>query len=477
MNAWALLVVSADKQSDTIEHQDASLTEISTANRWEIERKFRGVSTGKDGPRKIVRKMLAEMKALPAESRPAWLLMTRLDRVGREAIECQIVLSEILKLGVRVWTREGGEERGDKAMERFVSAAKFFVAEQENEVRRDKMLAVHRRRRDLGLPAGHKRPYGLTAGPDGHDVPVEGAAEIVASIFAMRADALGYEAICNRIKDTAPPHRLRNGDTIEVRWTPRRIREMLQNRSYIGPIIDEVAFHRAHVVAERVGRSWPARKLPWPLSGAVRCYCGYAVHGRASGRVGDRRYYVCAARWNHGGKLRFVRAEKLEERFVALLADLGQHPERIETYRAAATNLPSAKLLDRALAENRSAIAELNQQRERVWEMNAAGTVRDEDVQERLDTLARLRDEKITRSSEIEMQRALAIAATRRTADTTALISKAVALYGEATDDERRALARAIALDLGGLCIEQDGALGVRTPVSSGKLERHQIRM
>jgi DNA invertase Pin-like site-specific DNA recombinase len=200
-NAWLLATVSAELQVETLPYQQAWGTDVARSNGWTIMRTFSGVGTGKHGPRRLVRELLAALRA-EAEP-PQWLLMVRLDRIGRDALECQIALRDIHALGVRVWTREGGEEKGDTAMERFVSTVRLYLAEQENEVRRDKALAVYKRKRAAGQAIGNKRPYGLTFGPDGRYAVDDERARVVREIFRLRLAGHGLQQPSGRDETTA----------------------------------------------------------------------------------------------------------------------------------------------------------------------------------------------------------------------------------------------------------------------------------
>lgn len=196
-----------------------------------------------------------------------YLLMTRLERLGRgDVIETQIVLRDLRELGVKIWTRDGGEERIDSAMEQLISAAKSAVAAHENENRRDKAVAVYKRERAAGLAIGNKRPYGLTIGPDGKDVAVEPQAEAVRMAFALRNEGMGYHAIDKRLSSVAAPQRFKNGKEQPVRWNSYRLRILLANRAYVGTVIDELTFARAQHVREQIARTvTPSnRRHPWP---------------------------------------------------------------------------------------------------------------------------------------------------------------------------------------------------------------------
>lgn len=472
-SAWALLVVSSEKQSETVPHQRAWADETANAKGWVIDRAgdFEGVSTGKDRARKIVLKMLAELRALELEQRPAWLMMIRLDRLGRDGLECQVVLSEIHDLGVKVWTRDGGEELGDTAMQRLVSAVKLFGAEQDNEVRRDKIAAVYRRRRAAGVPLGNRRPYGLIRTSDGGTAVVEDQAAAVRRAFELRLTGLGYLAIARRLMDTAAPRRRKDGSEVPIHWGQVPVKRLLRTEAYIGTIVDEMTFHRAQIVAADLGARYRNLTTPvrrWPLTGALRCYCGRTMRGSTGGRLksGDRiRHYRCSGRtWNHGDTPFSLRAERAEEQFEALLDSLVADPDLV--HRRANELSPSPALLDRALRELRGEIAGLDRLRQSAWDLHAAGKIRGELVEVRIDELAAQRTEFEARVAELERQRVRAMAVEHEEQLATQTIRRAQRAWRSpaATIEAQRTVAMAVARFVGGLYIDIEGRLKMGRP-------------
>jgi DNA invertase Pin-like site-specific DNA recombinase len=469
VSAWALLAVSSDSQADTLQHQRAWANEEATKQGWTIDRFFEGVSSGVAGPRRLLRDLIAELRSLPADARPSWLLMVRADRVGRgRLVESQVVLHEIGDLGVRIWTRDGGELKLDSATDQIIAAVKAGLATLENEVRRDKATAVYRRKRIAGEPIGNKRPYGLALGPSG-DAAIEDQAEAVRAAFAMRAEGQGYHAIALRMAEIAPPVRYKKSGEHAMKWTTHRLRRMLANRSYVGPIIDELMFRRVQSVSADLARAATpgTHRHPWPLTGTIRCYCGSMLIGQATGKESKFRYYTCRATWNHNGHFRLNPAASIEAQFIELLRDLAVDPLLVAHYRR--TNLAPASpaLLRRSLRSMRAELATLDQRRDRVWEMHEKGLVRDNDVQVRLDTLSERRVEVVDQIGRIETQVAIAEEASRQSADVDAIFAEAVATYENAAVDDQRRIARTVALMLGGLTIEENRSLVVRRPTAA----------
>lgn len=476
--AWAVLAVSSEKQLETLAHQEAMAEEVASRNGWSLERVFgrgrEGVGSGKRGVRAIMVTVIAELQALEPEQRPTWLWMRRVDRTGRgRAAESLLALHAIADLGVRIWDHDTGEVRLDTAEGEIIAGLKAGLARLENEVRSKKSRAAIARKRAAGIPVG-RVPYGLQRDPSGRYVVQEPQAEAVRRAFALRIEGVGSVRIAHQLAQASAPYPYAKGER-PVRWSPLRVMRLLQNRAYVGTIVDEVTFERAQRIAAELGRATAPAGYPWPLSGAVRCYCGRNMIGNRTGRNRAFPYYVCRASWHHEGKLRMVRAEQLEARFVALLDDLVETPALVEQYRRRPEG-PSPALLERAIRAARHRLDESARQRTAVWDLHAKGLVRDEEVQARLDALAVQRDEIGAELAGLERQRAAALAASQDLADAQNTLKRAREAWEGATDEERRGIARVVAVQLGGLCVEPDGTLSTRYPEDPHAQSRRRRR-
>ena len=148
-SAWAYRVVSSEDQSDTLPHQLAWAKDTAEKQGWTLTRIFDGVASGKTGVRSKFEEMLTALKGLSKEQRPKYILLTRLDRIGRgDLTRSMVALQSVRELGPKVWSREeNGEVKVDGAMLQLIAAVKFAVAAQENEVRIDKAKATYVQRR------------------------------------------------------------------------------------------------------------------------------------------------------------------------------------------------------------------------------------------------------------------------------------------------------------------------------------------
>lgn len=467
-----MLAVSSDAQAETLPHQQRMAEQTAEAKGWRLERVLgagrEGVGSGKSGPRAIVVRLIAELTAVPKEQRPAWVWMRRVDRTGRgRAAESLVALHEIADLGVRIWDHDSGEVRLDTAEGEIIAGLKAGLARLENEVRAGKARAGNDRRRQAGKPIGNRRPYGLTNGPDGFDVVVEEQAAAVRMAFAMRLEGHGYKTISLRMIAIAPPQNFRRRpEARSIAWSPQAVRRLLGTRAYIGTVIDEFTFRRAQQIRESLTTRFPsrARKHPWPLAGALRCPCGMGLVGVTGGgsrpdRSRKFRYYVCRKIVNHAGRTQNHRADHIEEQFRALLADLDASPQLIAQYRRANVPTTSPALLRQTLRAARAELATLEQRRIRVWEMNEAGHVRNEDVQVRLDELSAARDGLNEQVAAIEMQLAAAESSATTLADSAAVIALAAKTFDDAEDADQRRIAREVGAVLGGLYVGPDHLL------------------
>jgi DNA invertase Pin-like site-specific DNA recombinase len=477
--AWALAVVSSDAQAETLQHQVKWAHEAAKRNGWRITRVVEGVASGKEGPRKLVRDLLADLRALEPQSRPAQLLMIRTDRLGRgSVIDAQVVLRDILALGCGVFTRDDGPVRLDSGTDELISAAKLAVARIENDVRSDKARAVVRRKLESGEAFG-RSPYGLTRNGK-KDVADPLRAPVVREAFKMRLAGAGLEVIGKRLRAIAPAHKYKDKTAKHptgertVHWGAQRVSRLLSNRSYVGTIVDEATFVRAQRVAGILTNAprihERRRRYDWPLSGALRCYCGSSMSGIPCGAEPYRyRYYSCKSRWNHEEKLRLVRADSLEEQFVSLLGRLRASPSLIIRYRKRASSASSPRLLERSLKQLSDKLSDVDRRRDAAWELHAQGKVRAEDVQERLDKLTGERSDLQAQIGDLREQLAIASEATRRNDDVEKLFERAPALFAKATEPQQRQLARAVALALGGFTVDKAGKLQIGKPAGAKK--------
>lgn len=461
--AWALCVVSSSKQEETLPFQRGWVEAEAKGKGWRLHDVFEGVASGKDGSRSLVRDILKKLRATEPDARPQWLLMIRSDRIGREMVESQIVLRDLKQLGVKVWTRDQGELKLDTTMGKVYAAMQAGLAEQENMVRQDKMRNFRKQKREAGLQVG-KAPYGILR-EKGIDSPDPKRANVVKEAFTLRLQGKGYGAIGQRLTAIAPPHQYKKSSKV-VHWSAQRVKKLLKNHAYVDAgLIEEATFVRAQKVAstltyDRTGDN--RRKHPWPLSGVLTCYCGRSLIGAA---YGTNRYYGCKAKWNHGQKLRLVRADELEAQFVDLLGRLDASPQLIKRYRTRAVAPVSTPALERTLRDNNAKLADLAKRREKVWDLFESGDIRKEAIQERLDKLDEQREKLQSELEEAREQLALAKELARGQQDAEDLMRRAVKIFQKADTDSQNEIAKALRLTLGAFVVDAEKKLQVGSAI------------
>jgi len=452
-NVWTYLVVSSELQAGTLKHQEDWAVRTARANGWTVTQTFKDVSSGRDGIRKLLDALLARLEQTPKPQRPGRILMIRIDRLGRglglEGIEA---LARLHRLGVTIHTRDDGDVRLARASDTLMPVLKSIVAGLENEARRDKAKAVIERRRRAGQVTTNKRPYGLRLDENRKDVPDEPRADVVRLAFELACNGFGYSAIGKRLTKIAPEARWKSGRAYPVNWTNDRVRKMLMNKTYCGTIVDELTWHRAHAFTYRIrskGRN------EWPLTGALRCFCGKTLIGSSRGSP-PQRVYRCHAIATHGKNIT-ISANLLERQFAELLKRLYVSPQLVDEYALmpGSTHEKEA-MLDARISDLRRGLSAISAERTHCWELNRAGHVRDADLQGRLDDVA-IRERQLRADLRVaEDERALVSAAREERSRADELVRDAASLWSAATTEDKRRLSQAVSRALGGLMVGSD---------------------
>ena len=271
--AWLLAVVSSDEQADTLDFQESWAHEVADANDWAITRTWKGVSTGKNGARKILKDLLAELRELPKASRPGRVLLVRIDRLGRgDGLEAIASIAEIKRLGVGIFTRDDGEVKLERASDLLLPALKSIQAGIENEVRSDRIRAGHVRRKARGLHNGNP-PYGAIL-LDGKPIAYDPEAILTRQLLALREQGWGYDRLAAYAAEHALPKRLKDGKTRRYKWGRSTIQRLLWCKTLRGVVVDAVTFDRVQLTTK--GHCFTTRRVqswPFPLAHAARCDC------------------------------------------------------------------------------------------------------------------------------------------------------------------------------------------------------------
>jgi len=333
ITVWSYAAVSSSPQEATLDDQRQWASETATRNGWVVTREFSGVGSGAKGPRDLLSNLIDELERTPKAGRPQRVLMIRIDRVGRMALDCIAAVARLRKLGVVLHTRQDGDVKLETALDSLRPIFELVTAEMENTARSDKWKAVHARRRAAGKHVGTV-PYGVIL-VDGKAVPYEPEAQIVRQIFSLAEQHWGYTRLARWARVNAPPKRTNDGGEKPSRWSASSIRSMLISKTLRGLVVTEEQWQRTTAARESDFRARAPKRWEWPLQGAVRCTCGKLLSGHCSGESKYRtRYYVCRhhtlapAATSHPGH----RADKLEAQFVQLLRSLRADPTLVDPF-------------------------------------------------------------------------------------------------------------------------------------------------
>ena len=490
--AWAYCVVSSEGQSDTLPHQLAWCRDVAARQTWTITRELSDVSSGKYGSRDAYQKMLADIRALPTDKRPEWVLMIRLDRVGRgdNLAHVQVTLSDLYDLGCKVFTREDGAIPMDSAMSQLIAAIKLAVAQQENSVRTDKLMASYARRRQLRatdptVSVTTRPPYGLLY-DNGKLRAKEPEDAAVRRAYELRLQGYGFHRIGQFLANEAPPLSRKNGKSEYQKWNGDRVSRLIRQEMYRDVLVDAATWHRAQRNKRPLVQS--SRRHEWPLGGgALRCECGTPLTGLTgntnNGTGAKRFYYSCSDRRRaHGtkGKAKFVvhRKERIEEQFVALLGRLSASRELTARFAAdSGTTDESERELRKRTVQLRTEVGALPGRRERLFAALEAGAMDNADFAQRLTQLKereqRAQAELASAEAELAAERARVVSA----AEAWQLVRATKAVWERASTDEQQAMARVLGAALGGITVDIEGRLSVsrNLKVSGGELSRSPL--
>jgi hypothetical protein len=458
--------------------QKAWAARLAAEKGWRITDTFEGVSSGATGVRSLLDKLLTKLAATPKGQRPARVILTRIDRLGRGlGIEAIAALAEIRKLGVILHTRQDGDVTINRAADAITPMLRAVTGALENEARRDKALAIYDRKRRDGKVVGNRAPYGLRI-INGEYATDKDAAIAVRQAFSMRAKGTGYHSIAKRMNEVAPPQAFRNGSQRMVRWTQNRVLRLLTNEAYrISRLVDEITWKRARAQTTFGVRDHLKRKHPWPLSGALQCQCGRTLIGHSTSHGARVRYMKCTATWAHQGRYILHPAGGLEADFEKLLVSLRATPSLIQKHALGAqlANARNRRSLESERARLLAAIAAVEKKRALTWGLFESGKVREADVQPRLDSLRSDQEELFASLRDVTARLDVFEASSARIADIAAVVASAATLWkraGAAGDvDRQKALARAISRRLGGLTVRLDHRLHI-----GGSIDDHPQR-
>lgn len=467
---WVLAVVSDVGQAESLPHQLKWAEETAAENGWTVTRKpySKAGSSGREGVRALVQQMMDDLNATPAAQRPERILMIRQDRLGRgDSLDTIATLAQFKKLGVTIHTREAGDVVVSRAIDAAMPMLRSLTAAIENDVRIDKANATYNRRRrakadDPRIAVSNYLPYGLTF-QNGYMAVKEPEAGFVRQVFKLRAEGLGCYTIANKLRDKAPPMEMKEGPPRAFRVNSDSIARMLKKQEYVDAgLIDRKIWNK---VQKRNDRNTPRkpRKYEWPLTGALKCECGYSLSGMTSQPRQTRYFwYVCRDRQNIHGGLKAFPKDDIEEQFIVFLKTLRKVPSvaALVKGRGAEDTAERRKDIMKQLSALHGELGQIPQQMERVWAAFDKGEIAGQMVQARIESLqARQREaQRVVDGLERELG---AMNARQAEADQAVEIIEGVdAVWAKSKPADQKVLAKQVA-DLlgGGLIVTLDGTL------------------
>ena len=478
--AWAYLVVSTSEQRDTLDHQRQWAEETASTHGWRIERVFSDATSGRKGVRKLLARLVTELRSTPKDERPSRVLMIRLDRVGRGSIvDSQVALREIHLLGSIVHTRDGGDEKVDGPMNELINAAKFAVASFENAVKAEKMRSAHARWKREGRHFGPP-PYGTEKDSEHRLIVKEPQAGFVRKAFELRAAGAGYIRIARDVGRYAPPQGTYAGKPRSSTWHPHSVTQLLKCRSYRGLVVDEDLFDRVQMVRNPDWKLTRTSKVyPWPLSGILRCECGWTMAGVACGSMTHRvRRYTCRHPRYHGFDHRpSVRADVAEAWFLDRLRGLGAKPELLSDARRARAAGDVGNLRE-AISTARVELTEVERLRGMAWGLQGDGRIAAAELARRLDDLSVKRSDLLARIDSAERDLAVAVAESTIVADAAQILAQAADQWSAAPWDSQKEIARLVAVAVEGISFDGNRLVfGVDTegPTDASSSKRNAV--
>jgi hypothetical protein len=468
--AWAFLVVSDPQQAESLRDQETWAKETAAERGWVLTRTIAGVSTGRDGPRKLALGMISELEALEAAQRPCRVVMIRLERLGRgDGLEAMEAFLRLRRLGIVVHTRLDGDVDAHRASELLMPVLRFFIGGMENEVRRDKLLSLYERRRqarltDPTIALSAMAPYGLRY-DHGRLVPVAGQANVVRCIFELRCRGYGHGLIAKRIGSLATPMVSKSGRERRRSFSSDAVRAVVINPRYRGTIVSDELW----LEAQKPARAFtPARgHYEYSMGGALRCECGEALVGnRASGNRSmpprPHLYYQCRNAPAHDGHMKHHRCERIDAQFVELLKRLRAEDELVTSYLRCDGFDERQTTLQTRLSVLRADVADFDDRRRTIMSAYEDGRIPSKDLKWRLGELRAKHAEARDQIGQLERELAAVEIQRKHGEHVRALLDSAADLWLSAPIEERRALAKAVCACFGGCVVTIDGTLVLR---------------
>lgn len=342
------------------------------------------------------------------------VLLTTVDRLGRDTAEGIIALRKLEKAGAR--PEFLSQSFDDTPEGRFTFQVFLAVAELERGLIARRTNAGRQRKVKQGAYMCNQIPYGYRR--DGANLkPHAWEAETIRWVFAWCIAGDGLQGICNRLRGLhiQPPS---NGPKPARDWHASSIHRLLTNRRYAGEahygdlsmgcpaIVDRATFDAAQAALKaRKAFSGPRPKHAYLLKGRVFCrICGHLFYvdtsskGKAMYRCGGiKKHYAVPS--HEGTKIRWQAAEldgRVRAWATAIVNDPDSLLERAQVFEWAADHPDCG---GREEAQLQAGVDRLTAERQRLIDLRVDGSIS--------------HDETATRLSRIEAERSEAMAGLR----------------------------------------------------------------
>ncbi|URZ16847.1 recombinase family protein [Clostridium felsineum] len=220
--------VSTDEQETSIHNQHDSYTRLIEEKGWEIYKVYtdEGISGTKSVKRLAFQQLLEDGK----NGKYNILLAKSLSRFARNQREALQAIADLRAVGIRVIFREDGL---DSAVDTMRFGLFAWLAEQESQTTSKRIKETWRGMEKRGQMYIPNMPYGYqyVKGKKGIKIVAE-QAKVVNRVFELYLSGMGFRNISNLLKEEGV---LTQGGTNG--WHASMIGRMLQNRAYIGYLV------------------------------------------------------------------------------------------------------------------------------------------------------------------------------------------------------------------------------------------------
>jgi site-specific DNA recombinase len=224
----------------SVTRQIASAKAYATAKGWTVDDRYVFSDDGISGAEFSKRPGFLRLMNALKPARFHRLIMSDLDRLGRDTIQTPYAIQQLLDAGVAIYTYLNDREvTMEGATDTFLVQVQAFVASLEREKARQRTSDAMTRKAKAGHVTGG-RTFGYTnvridKGPVERIINEEEAA-VVRRIFDLCAKGFGQVAIAKKLNEAgAPAPRAQQGRP--TAWAPSSVREVLHRDLYRGLIV------------------------------------------------------------------------------------------------------------------------------------------------------------------------------------------------------------------------------------------------